>query len=103
MANTYTWRVADLERNTSGDIVTTVHWTVTADNGTDSVSAYGSIGLAAPEEGAEIVPFGELTEEVCVGWACDAIGEDECLSILTNLDSQLDAISAPQTSSGTPW
>lgn len=103
MATTYTWRVNTLERNTADGIVTTVHYTVSAEDGTYSTDAYSSIGLEAPAEDAEVIPFADLTEEVCCDWVCDALGEEQCQQIKDALQAQLDEQHAPKTASGTPW
>ena len=46
---TYTWKVSQLERETSDDYVYTAHWTVnateTVEDKTYSAGAYGSIGF----------------------------------------------------------
>lgn len=103
MATTYTWRVADLERNTADGIVTTVHYTIDAEDGTYRAGAYGSIGLAAPEEDAEIVPFADLTEELCCEWVCAALGEEQCQQVKDALQKQLDEQHAPAKANGRPW
>jgi hypothetical protein len=45
----FTWAIANLERHTADGIVFTVHWTLSANDGTYSSGAYGSVGLEAPE------------------------------------------------------
>ena len=67
MATTFNWAVANLERHTADGIVYTVHYTVSAEDGTYNAGAYGSIGLAAPAEGDTPIPFADLTEEIVVG------------------------------------
>ena len=103
MATTYTWRVADLERNTAAGIVTTVHYTLDAEDGTYRAGAYGSIGLAAPEEDAEVVPFADLTEELCCEWVCAVLGEEQCEGIKDTLQKNLDEQHAPVKANGKPW
>ena len=55
MTTTYTWAIAQLERNTADGIVFTVHWTLSANDGTYASSAYGSIGLEQPED--NVIPL----------------------------------------------
>ena len=55
MSTTFTWNVANLERETADGYVYTVHYTVSAADDTYSAGAYGSIGLERPE--GELIPF----------------------------------------------
>jgi hypothetical protein len=66
---TTTWGVAQMERHTSDGIVIVVHYTVAANDGTYASSAYGSVGLEAPE--GNVIAFADLTPEVVIGWAQD--------------------------------
>ena len=50
MATEITWNIAQMERVLSDGIVMTVHYTVEAFDGTYRSSAYGRLGLEAPEE-----------------------------------------------------
>ena len=42
---TFTWKVANLDRTTADGKVNTVHYTVTAEDGTYNSGAYGSLGF----------------------------------------------------------
>jgi len=110
MANTYTWKVANLERNVSDGKVTVVHYTVSAvsdqvnpnseNGGFYSAGAYGSIGL----DGDVTIDFANLTEEVVVGWVKEALGGDEKVTeIQTALDNQIAEQQTPTKASGLPW
>ena len=61
MATTFSWKIANLERETADGFVYTCHYTVTADDGTYTSGAYGSLGLERPEN---LIPFSQLTEEI---------------------------------------
>jgi len=103
MATTFTWAIANLDRHAADGIVFTVHYTVSAEDGTYSSGAYGSIGLEAPAEGDSVIPFANLTEEVVVGWVKDHFGAEKVAEIETALQGQLDEQHAPTKASGTPW
>ena len=103
MATTFNWAVANLERHTADGIVYTVHYTVSAEDGTYNAGAYGSIGLQAPAEGDTPVPFADLTEEIVVGWVHDQFGEEKVAEVEAALQAQLDEQHAPSKASGTPW
>lgn len=99
MAIEYTWRVANLERQTSDGKVTSVHYTIDAFDGVYRSGAYGSIGL----DGEVQTPFADLTEEICVGWVKDVIGADKVAEVEGALAAQIEEQAAPKQASGVPW
>jgi len=110
MANTYTWKVANLERELPAGKVYTVHYTVSAvsdvvdpnseNGGFYSAGAYGSVGL----NGEVSVPFENLTEEVVVGWVKEALGGAEKVAeIEAALAAQIAEKQAPTKAAGVPW
>ena len=103
MTTTFTWKVANLERHTADGLVYTVHYTISAEDGTYREGAYGSIGLEAPAEGDPVVPFADLTEEIVVQWTKDALGEEAVQNVESALQARLDEQHAPKTASGLPW
>ena len=96
---TFTWKVANLERNTADGKVFTVHYTITAEDGTYSSGAYGSLGF----DGEVTIPFADLTEEVIVGWVKEQFGAEKVTEIEAALQVQLDEQAAPTKASGVPW
>lgn len=101
ITTTFTWAVANLERETADGYVYTVHYTVSANDGTYSAGAYGSLGLERPE--GELIPFADLTEGTCVQWVKDALGEEKVQGVLDALQGQLDEQRQPTKASGLPW
>lgn len=108
--NTYTWKVANLERNVADGKVYVVHYTVnalsdqvdpnSASGGFFSAGAYGSVGL----DGDLSVAFEDLTEEVVVGWVKEKLGGDEKVAeIQAALDAQIAEKVAPTKAAGVPW
>lgn len=102
MATTIEWKIAQLERTLADGVVYTLHYTVDAFDGTYRSSAYGSIGLEAPEEDA-LIPFADLTEEVVIGWLLDKLGEEQVQAVSDALQSQLDEQASPTKGTGLPW
>jgi hypothetical protein len=98
MTTTFSWAIANLERNTADSIVFTVHWTVAANDGTYSSSAYGSIGLEQPE--GDAIPYSDLTAEIVIGWVQ---GKLDVPAIEAGLQAQLDELIAPTKAAGVPW
>ena len=100
MTTTFTWKIANLERETADGFVFTAHYTVSADDGVYSSGAYGSLGLERP---SAMIPFDQLTEDLCVGWVKDKLGADKVADIEAALQSQLNEKHVPTKASGTPW
>ena len=102
MATTFSWRIANMEHYTTDGVVFVCHYTVSANEGTYSSSAYGSIGLEKPEPG-KTIPYADLTEEIVIGWVKDHFGAEKVGEIQAALQQQLDQQNAPTTAPGLPW
>jgi hypothetical protein len=102
MTTTFTWAVANMEHYTSDGVVFVVHHTVSANDGTYSSSAYGSVGLEKPDP-QSMIPYNQLDEATVVGWAKDHFGEEKVAEIEAALQQQLDQQHAPTTAPGLPW
>ena len=106
---TFTWKVANLERNLADGRVGTVHYTVNAlsdtvdpnseSGGFYSAGAYGSVGL----DGDVTTQFENLTEEVVVGWVKEQIGAEKVAEIEAALQNQIDVKITPVSAAGVPW
>jgi len=102
MATTLTWNIAQLERHVADGIVFTAHYTVDANDGTYSSSAYGSIGLEQPE--GNVIPYADLTPEIVIGWVQEKLGGEEKVDeIQAALQAQIDQQRTPTTAQGMPW
>ena len=104
MADTvFTWKISQLERETQDGYVFAAHYTVDAVSSDEvyRAGAYGSIGLERPE--GEMVPFSELSEELCVQWVKDKLGAEQVQAIETALQAQLDEQRSPSKAAGLPW
>jgi len=99
---TYAWKVANLERNLADGVVTTVHYTITASDGTYSSGAYGSIGLEAPDPDT-MIPYGDLDEFTVASWVANQFGDEKVLEIQAALQAQIDKQRTPTTGTGVPW
>ena len=105
MANTYTWKVGQCDRNLADGVITTLHYTVNAtdEDGTYSVGAYGSVGLEAPDP-SDMIAYDNVTEAQAITWAQSAIGGAEKVEEIHNaLAAQLTEKRTPTVGKGTPW
>jgi hypothetical protein len=102
MADTaFTWKIAQLERETQDGFVFVAHYTVDANDGTYSSGAYGSVGFERPEN---LIPYNQLQEDLVIGWVKEALGGDEKVAeIEAALQSQIDQQRTPTTAQGLPW
>ncbi len=101
MSTTFTWNIAQMERETADGYVFTVHYTVDAKDDTYSAGAYGSLGLERPE--GSMIPFADLTPEVVIGWVKEKFGAEKVAEIEAALQQQLDLQRQPVTGQGLPW
>jgi hypothetical protein len=101
MATTFTWNIAQLDRETADGYVFTVHYTVDAKDDTYSAGAYGSVGLERPE--TSMIPFADLTPEIVIGWVKEKFGDEKVLEIEEALQSQIEEQRHPSKASGLPW
>ena len=110
MANTFTWKVNNLERSLPDNRVYTVHYTVSAvsdvvnpdseEGGFYSAGAYGSVGL----DGEVSIDFTDLTEETVVGWVQEKLGGAEKVAeIEAALAAQIAEKQTPTKAVGKPW
>jgi hypothetical protein len=99
-ATVFTWKIANLERETADGFVMTAHYTITAEDGTYSTGAYGSLGFERPDN---LIPFADLTEDMVIGWVKDAFGSEKVAEIEAALQGQLDEQRAPTKAAGVPW
>jgi len=103
---TYTWGVVQLEcypevANLT-DVVFTVHWTLSATDGTYYGGAYGSIGVPAPT--GAFTPYAALTVADVIGWVQSALGAEAVASYETGVAAQIEAqINPTVVTPPLPW
>ena len=95
---TFNWSIQNLER-TPEEYVTIVHWRCDGVEGEHSIGAYGTVSFQQ-EEGEEIIPFADLTEEMVMGWMFEKLNKDE---IEAAVQTKLDELANPPLVSGVPW
>ena len=93
-----------MDRQLSNGAVQTVHYTISATDGTYSSGAYGSMELDQPESDDDLTPYSDLTEE----WAIAATqaklgGAEKVAEIEAALQVQIDQQRTPVKGTGVPW
>jgi len=101
MTTAFTWHIANLERETTDGYVYTAHYTVDAKDDAYSAGAYGSVGLVRPEAG--MIPYADLTADICIQWVKDQLGAEKVTEIEAALQAQLDEQRSPSRAAGVPW
>tara|TARA_S200002703_G_C3678100_1_gene208257 strand:- start:46 stop:402 length:357 start_codon:yes stop_codon:yes gene_type:complete len=115
MANTYTWDFPTLDvcneaQNGHADCIQTIHWRViavsdsetNADGEALTVTAYGTAGVTAPEEGdSDYVAFNSITKDWCKTKTLESLGKTEA-EMQTMLDEQITALANPPMRQAVP-
>ena len=107
MANTYVWKIADLNRDLGDGFAHTAHWTVVAisdqvdaDNQPYNSGAYGSIGLDRPDT---LVDFEDLTEaDILAAVQAKLGGAEKVTEIQNALAARIVEQITPTQASGKP-
>ena len=92
-----TWKINNLERQTSDGLVTVVHWGASAEDG--DYSAY-IVNTQALERGDSFVNYDTLTEETVLGWLWTKVDKE---AVEAALEAQIEAQKAPVSANGLPW
>jgi len=113
MAITTTWSINDMVRNDSDGGVTTVYWSLVAqnDSGPESATEGGKLRLTPDANAEGFVGYDSLTESTVLSWVYDSLIEaDETADqakarIETDRTGKVTAQIArnSSTSSGKPW
>ena len=113
MAVTTTWSINDMVRNDSDGGVTTVYWSLVAqnDSGSESATEGGKLRLTPDADADDFVAYDSLTEATVLGWVYDSLIEgdetaDEAKARIENertakVNAQITRNSS--TSTGMPW
>lgn len=96
----YTWKIAQLERNSADNGVTVAHWRCTAEDGDYSASSYGTVGFEPDPSAEGFVPFDQLTEADVIAWVQ---AELDVESIEAGLAAQIELQKEPAVVAGMPW
>jgi hypothetical protein len=100
-----TWKINTLDRDlTQGsneNIITTIHWTASdSDADGNTGYSYGSVGVTLV---GTPTPYSDVTEADAIGWAKDALGDEQVTAIEASIASQIDLKANPTTASGVPF
>ena len=101
----HTWAVSAMDYTVSQDglsnVVNTAHWRCSKEDGDNSGSSYGTVGLEAP--GESFVEWADVTEDTAVGWAKAALGDDQVAAVEAAIDGQIAELATPTSGTGVSW
>jgi len=101
-----TWTIASMDRDITQDgkanVVTTIHWRASeTDSDGNTGSSYGSVGVTLGS--GAFVAYADISEDIAIGWAKDALGSDQVTEIETSIASQIAEMKTPTVASGVSW
>jgi hypothetical protein len=106
MANTYVWKIADLNRDLGDGFAHTAHWTVVAisdqvdsEGNPYNTGAYDSTSLDRPDT---LVDFDDLTEADIVAAVQAKLGAEKVTAIQERLAARIVEQITPTQASGKP-
>ena len=97
---TFTWSIAQLERNTSDNGVVIAHWRCTGVDGDNSTGAYGTTSYTPDPTAEGFIAFDALTEADVLGWVHAEVSKEDTEA---SLQTKLDELANPVVTSGMPW
>jgi hypothetical protein len=92
-----TYKIDNLDRQTSDGLVTTAHWRVDAVDGEHTAGAYGSVGFT---RGDSFTPFEALTEAQVIAWVKEQLDVPAIELALAQIIAEQ---KTPSKVSGLPW
>ena len=100
MTTTHTWSIANLERNTSDNSVTTAHWRCESTDGTNTASAYGATSHTGVPSDADYIAYADLTEANVLSWVHEQVVQADTEA---KNNTKIAELANPTSTSGTPW
>ena len=100
MAITYTWTIANMERNTADGGVTVAHWRCEGADGEATASAYGTCSWTPDASAPDFIAFDSLNEDFVLHWVWDTVVKAD---IETAIADKINAELNPMTTTGLPW
>lgn len=104
---TTTWKIAQLKRNPSTDLVIEVTYIINFLHEEVSDRKVGVVTLTGDPADPAFIPYEELTEEIVINWVKDDLGAEAISEIeaefLAKLEEVLEKKNNPEFLMGTPW
>jgi uncharacterized lipoprotein YmbA len=92
--NTYTWKIEQLDCIPDGNVVSNIHWRVSATDGANMTEAYGTQAIKHDAKDP-FTAYEALTKDTVIGWVQEAMGIDAVTRLQEALDKQLETLANP--------
>ena len=107
MAITYTWTITSMSvvQTPEQNFVINANWLCSGTDDTNVAELDGSSTFTQPE-GAEFVPYDNLTEAVVLAWVAEELGENGVSNTEACVEGQINSIITPPVSPSSeplPW
>ena len=101
-----TWTIVSMDRDIKqaekDNVVTKFHYRVEdKDNDNNSAFSLGSVSVTLGS--SSFVTYENITHDVALQWAKDALGSDEVTAIETNIASEIAELKTPTKACGVSW
>lgn len=96
------FKISTLERDTADGFVTAVHWTAVQTDGEFTASTYSTVSFVK-EDGVNLIPYADLTEEIVIGWVKASLGTEGVAAVEAALAQNIALQKNPVVAAGTPW
>ena len=97
-----TFKISQMDRDTSDGFVRTVHWNASQTDGDFSASTYSTVSFTK-EDGINYVPYASLTESAVIEWVKGSLGADGVAAVNAALAANIAYQKAPKVAAGVPW
>ena len=105
-----TWKIESLERtfelNEESNVVTQIHWNCNDSTTVGEDTYLGRVSGTQPLDTSDLsgfVAYGDVTEEVALGWLMDSEEEGFQDVVEAKIAAQIEEQSTPTSGSGIPW
>ena len=105
-----TWTIESLERtfelNEESNVVTKIHWNCNDSTTVGEDTYLGRVSGTQPLDTSDLsgfVAYGDVTEEVALGWLMDSEDEGFQDVVEAKIAAQIEEQSTPTSGSGIPW
>ena len=97
-----TFKITNTDYNTDDKFIFCVHWTASKTDNDFSASTYSTQSFTK-EDGVNLIPYADLTEEIVINWVKSALGDEAVAAIDAALTANIEDQKAPKKATGTPW
>jgi hypothetical protein len=92
--NTYTWQIKSLDCLPEGKVVSSIHWRLKGDDGTNIAELYGIQNIENNSKNP-FIDYEQLVKDDVIEWLKAAMGEEKVTQLHQSLDKQIETLANP--------